>query len=200
MNEGIKMQISAFVDGELPENEAELLLRRLSQDQELRQQAAEYFAIGRALRGQSGIAGMGDLRARISAAIDDKASGEGFDVSEIASGRYVRPLAGFAIAATVALVAIFGLQQTAVVPGVESELTDADTYTVPELEYFQLHNQYSLQSGSNNFNARMVSVRMREDGTLETDLEEIDPPDDTASVVEEVEEVEATEMTERQTP
>ena len=32
MNEGIEMQISAFVDGELPENEAELLLRRMSQD------------------------------------------------------------------------------------------------------------------------------------------------------------------------
>ena len=197
MNEGIKMQISAFVDGELPENEAELLLRRLSQDQELRQQAAEYFAIGRALRGQRSIAGMGDLRARIAVAVDDKAGGEGFDAGEIATGRYVRPLAGFAIAVTVALVAIFGLQRATVVPGVEGELADADTYTVPELEYFQLHNQISLQSGSNNFNARMVSVRMREDGTLETDLEEIDPPDDTASVVEEVE---ATEMTERQTP
>ena len=45
MNDGIKMQISAFVDGELPEAEAQLLLRRLSQDAELRQQAAEYFAI-----------------------------------------------------------------------------------------------------------------------------------------------------------
>ena len=37
MNDGIKMQISAFVDGELPDNEAELLLRRLSQDLDLRQ-------------------------------------------------------------------------------------------------------------------------------------------------------------------
>jgi len=37
MNEAIKMQLSAFVDGELPENESELLLRRLSQDAELRQ-------------------------------------------------------------------------------------------------------------------------------------------------------------------
>ncbi len=35
MNEGIEMQISAFVDGELPENEAELLLRRMSEDLEL---------------------------------------------------------------------------------------------------------------------------------------------------------------------
>ena len=39
MNDAIKMQISAFVDGELPDNECELLLRRLSHDAELRQQA-----------------------------------------------------------------------------------------------------------------------------------------------------------------
>ena len=51
MNEAIRMQLSAFVDGELPENEAEMLLRRLSQDVELRQQVAEFMAIGRALRG-----------------------------------------------------------------------------------------------------------------------------------------------------
>ena len=51
MNDAIKTQISAFVDGELPDNESEMLLRRLSQDLELRQQAAEYFAIGRAMQG-----------------------------------------------------------------------------------------------------------------------------------------------------
>jgi negative regulator of sigma E activity len=44
------MQVSAFVDGELPENEAELLVRRLSQDAVLRQQVAEYLAIGRIRR------------------------------------------------------------------------------------------------------------------------------------------------------
>ena len=38
---------SPFVDGELPDNESELLLRRLSQDAALRQQVAEYLEIGR---------------------------------------------------------------------------------------------------------------------------------------------------------
>ena len=41
MNEALKMQISAFIDGELPENEAELLLRRLNQDAAMRQQVAD---------------------------------------------------------------------------------------------------------------------------------------------------------------
>ena len=57
MNDAIRMQISAFVDGELPENEAELLLRRMSQDIELRNEVAEYLAIGRLVRGEHGLAG-----------------------------------------------------------------------------------------------------------------------------------------------
>ena len=71
MNDGIKMQISAFVDGELPQNEAELLLRRLCQDRELRQQVAEYLAMGRVIRGERSVSGMSTLRGRISASLDD---------------------------------------------------------------------------------------------------------------------------------
>ena len=67
MNDAIKMQISAFVDGELPQNEAELLLRRLCQDGELRQQAAEYMAVGRIMRGERTVVGMAQLRQRIAA-------------------------------------------------------------------------------------------------------------------------------------
>ena len=72
MNDAIKMQISAFVDGELPENEAELLLRRLSHDHELRQVAASYLAMGRLLRGEHSLVGMERLRARIAAELEDR--------------------------------------------------------------------------------------------------------------------------------
>jgi negative regulator of sigma E activity len=71
MNDAIKTQISAFVDGELPDNESEMLLRRLSQDLELRQQAAEYFAIGRAMKGHRDVKGIATLRERIAAQIGD---------------------------------------------------------------------------------------------------------------------------------
>ena len=186
MNEGIKTQISAFVDGELPEAEAQLLLRRLSQDVELRQQAAEYFAIGRALRGQSSIAAAGDLRGRISAAIDDRLIEEEFHDIEPTGRRYARPLTGFAIAATVAVAAIFGLQQlgTTLETGIDTaapavaEGPAEDSYTVPDMEYFQRHDQYSSESGYNNFETRRVSAELQEDGFLQTDLKEIDPPKD----------------------
>ena len=190
MNEGIKMQVSAFVDGELPEAEAQLLLRRLSQDEELRQQAAEYFAIGRALRGQSSVAAIGDLRGRISAEIDDRLVDEEFDIIEPVPRNYVRPLAGFAIAATVAVAAIFGLQQMTTVPGAGADSSASsvaeepanDSYTVPNLEYFQRHDQLSLENGNNNFDLRrVVNIEVSEDGTPEADLEEIDPPQDPES-------------------
>ena len=188
MNEGIKMQVSAFVDGELPEAEAQLLLRRLSQDEELRQQAAEYFAIGRALRGQSSVAAIGDLRGRISADIDDRLVDEEFDIIEPVPRNYVRPLVGFAIAATVAVAAIFGLQQMTTVPGAASSVPSVaeepadDSYTVPDLDYFQRHDQFSLENGNNNFDLRrVVNIEVSEDGTPAADFEEIDPPQDPES-------------------
>jgi sigma-E factor negative regulatory protein RseA len=184
MNEGIKMQISAFVDGELPEAEAQLLLRRLSQDVELRQQAAEYFAIGRAMRGQGSVAEIGGLRGRIAAAIDDRLIEEEFNEIEPVGRRYGRPLAGFAIAATVAVVAIFGLQQMTTAPGagVDSAapaVADGaaeDSYTVPNIDYFQRHSAYSSEVGNNNFDFRRVSADMGEDDAFQEGREEIEPP------------------------
>ena len=72
MNEAIKMQISAFVDGELPDSEADLLLRRMSQDAELRRVAADYLDLGRVMRNESSVRNVERLRERIAAAIDDK--------------------------------------------------------------------------------------------------------------------------------
>ena len=147
MNDAIKTQISAFVDGELPGNESELLLRRLSQDIELRQQAAEYFAIGRALRGHRGVPGIDKLREQIAAALDDKALQEDLEAIEPVNRRFLRPVAGVAIAATVALAAIFSLQQVEnagtvdVAPIAENVdgAGDSPSYTVPDA-HRGLHN------------------------------------------------------------
>ena len=104
------MQISAFVDSELPDNESELLLRRLSQDADLRQQVAQYLEMGRAMRGEIELPNMVQLRGRIA-----KSLGEDIAVTtqaDVAAGnRYIKPMLGFAVAASVALLAIFSLQQ-----------------------------------------------------------------------------------------
>ena len=105
------MQLSAFVDGELPENEAELLLRRMSQDAELRQQVAEYLAIGRAMRGDAQVPGIDRLRERVANALGEPLSEEITDDAVPGEHSYLRPVVGVAVAAGVALVAIFALSQ-----------------------------------------------------------------------------------------
>ena len=177
MNDAIKMQISAFVDGELPDNESELLLRRMCQDSDMRQQAADYLAVGRAMRGHRGVPGSEKLRERIAAVLDDKSLQAEFDSIEPARRSLLRPVVGGAIAATVALAAIVGLQQVG--PGVDSEIapvadsaeTAAPGYTVPEL-HRGLHNR---EAG--DLDALRATFEQRADEIVETDAEEEEADD-----------------------
>lgn len=182
MNDAIKMQISAFVDGELPQNEAELLLRRLCQDRDLRQQAAEYLAMGRVMRGERTVAGMSMLRERISAVLDDKSLQVEFEAVTADRPRYLRPIAGIAIAATVAIAALLGLERMSDIPDVDA-LSASDTvaataeggYTVPEQDddqlrdYFLRHSATSAYFGVNSINARLVTLQLREDVVVDTE-------------------------------
>jgi negative regulator of sigma E activity len=183
MNEGIRMQVSAFVDGELPENEAELLLRRMSQDVELRQEVAEYLAIGRLMRAEPGFAGTDRLHERIAAAIDDRPADAGDSADVTTASRAVRPLAGIAIAATVALVAIFALQQTpgvdelpaeAPLPAVADVVPNIDAQQERQRQYFLNHAETSSQFGANGMNSRVVTLRFSEDVTPEMEVDESD--------------------------
>lgn len=201
MNDSIKTQISAFIDGELPENEAEMLLRRMTQDRELRQQAAEYLEMGRVIRGERAVPGIENLRQRISDELDDKSEHQEFDMPDSGAPRYARPLAGFAIAATVALVAIFGLQQSVsvtdinIVPGSDSaavaEVADDGAYTVPDQaddqlrEYYMRHNASSSYFGVDSINARLVTLQLRDGVIVESDAETPSVDEDKETVDEE---------------
>lgn len=175
MNDAIRMQLSAFVDGELPDNEAELLLRRMSQDAELRQDVAEFLAIGRLIRSEPGLAGTDRLHEKVAAAIDDRPFDEGEVASVVSASRAVRPLAGIAIAATVALVAIFALQQSTGIDELPEEApvhlaNDAPGDVVPSIDaqqerqrqFFRNHAETSSELGANGINSRVVSLRFAE--------------------------------------
>lgn len=198
MNDAIKMQVSAFVDGELPDNEAELLVRRLSQDYELRQQVADYLAIGRVMRRESGVAGVERLRDRISAELDDRPSQDDADRAPTSNpSRLLRPLAGVAIAATVAVVAILGLRQTTGPgePGVNEipaavAATDV-TYTEPALgddmlrQYRLIHDEISSDFDVSDINARLMTLQLRdavyfEEVSDEQDISAVDAVEDPA--------------------
>lgn len=170
MNDAIRMQISAFVDGELPENESELLVRRLCQDAELRQQVAEYCAIGRVMRGELSVPGLAALRERVAGALDESTVPADVDVFAPAKRSYLRPLGGIAIAATVAVLALLGLQQLNGIPdpGAGAHVVSSDSrptagYTVPSV-YHELHRE-----GARNINARLATLRM-----LEEEIEQLD--------------------------
>ena len=182
------MQVSAFVDGELPENEAGLLLRRMSQDVELRQAVAEYLAIGRLMRAEPGLAGADRLHERIAAAIDDRPADAGDSTGIETASRAVRPLAGVAIAATVALVAIFALQQTtgvdelpadAPLPAIADVVPDIDAQQERQRQYFLNHAETSSQFGANGMNSRVVTLRFSEEVALESPADELDATDET---------------------
>ena len=113
---------------------------------------------------------------------DDFESAEVADVP--ASNRAIRPLAGVAVAASVALLAIVGLQFTGGVTDGPVAAPDtvagtaADTsYTVPApiddelVRYFQSHGATASELGANGINARLVNLR------LSTEVVEEEEPD-----------------------
>jgi len=168
MNEALKMQISAFVDGELPENESELLLRRLSQDALMRKQVAEYLAIGRLMRRDQEVPGMDSLRGRIAAALGQETIVEEVE-KPVAGSVLMTPASGIAVAATVAAIALVGLSQLGgpAIDGLPDNAVAIDlapAYTEPTAEQVLANSpterllEYNRRHDNNGILYRMVTL------------------------------------------
>jgi hypothetical protein len=111
MTDRIKEQLSAFLDGELPDPESALLLKRLERDDELRGALSRYSLIGAVLRSDGDVPAARQVAARVSAAIArEPARGTHF-VRLPGYGAFLRAAAGAAVAAGVALGAVLLVQQ-----------------------------------------------------------------------------------------
>ena len=146
MSEQIREQVSAFLDGELPNSETELLLKRLTRDAELRESFGRYALIGESIRGTSrGLLTKG-FAGRVNMAIDGEPVVAVGQARESRAPRWWRPFAGAAVAAGVAAVAVVALQQRAVAPTLRAgpaaapmtaqnvaapQSREPDSYTVP---------------------------------------------------------------------
>ncbi len=164
------MQLSAFVDGELPESEEALLLRRLGQDAALRQQVAEYLAIGRALRGETAPRGMDRMRERIAASLDDRPTAGEAGPPAASRSAFTRPAALGLVAASVAALALLGLQMTNVDDDVPAAPAVADSDGFPtQPEAGDALQQYRLlhERRGSDIRARLTSVELSEE-TVET--------------------------------
>ncbi len=110
MTERIKEQLSAFLDGELPEPESALLVKRLERDDDLRGALSRYSLIGAVLRSDGDVPAARQVAARVSAAIAREPSGR-MAVARFRPSALARPLAGLAVAAGVAAVAVLMMQR-----------------------------------------------------------------------------------------
>ena len=112
MTDRIKEQLSAFLDGELPDPESALLVKRLERDDELRGALSRYSLIGAVLRSDGDVPAARQVAARVSAAIA-KEPFRGVSFIRIPSrGVALRAAAGLAVAASVAIGAVLLVQQT----------------------------------------------------------------------------------------
>ena len=119
--------MSAFLDDELPDEEADLLLRRLQGDADLRSAAGRFLLIGQALRGERL---PGDLAGRVAAALGAETTYES-GAAPAARNRWLRPAAGAAVAATVAVVALMGLDDNREATGPEAVTADVPEQAAP---------------------------------------------------------------------
>jgi len=148
MTEPLKEQLSAFIDGELPRAEGELFVRQVPRDAELRAAANRYYLMGQAIRAEPSSVRRG-FSDRVAAAVarETPAAGVAASVSagvtaiarQLPGPRLVhwwKPVAGVAVAASVALAAILivqnqqGAREVPSIPGVQNAQGGAATAPV----------------------------------------------------------------------
>jgi negative regulator of sigma E activity len=120
-----RMQLSAFMDGELPADEARFLLRRLQHDDELRGCWERWQVSGAVMRGQVGRCVEGGFSGRVAEAV---AAESKLPQGAIGTPRWLRWGGGAALAASVAVVALFLARQAPTlrtVPVAPAPLADA---------------------------------------------------------------------------
>lgn len=171
MTDKLHEQVSSLVDDELSAREAEVLLARLERDPSLRDRVERYALIGEAMRGALPKVQQRDFAARVMAVIeqDELVPGRRFAV-----GRrllQLRPVAGMAVAASVAMLAVLTLQAPQVeapsevvpdmrlngtAPLINAQRVDFTGVRSPELQN-QLRS-YLLNHSEHSTNARLRGV------------------------------------------
>ena len=113
MNEELDSQLSAMFDDELPVGECELLARRLSRDEQLKARWGRYAVMGAVIRAERGVRLNAPLAGRVSAVlVAEPALAAQSAPRDMRRGgmRWWQPVAGAAVAASVAAVSILWLR------------------------------------------------------------------------------------------
>lgn len=194
MTDLIKEQLSACLDGELPEAELDLLVKQVGRDTKLQASLGRYALIGEALRAQRPVAAPADFAQRIAAAIEADSTQTAVTQKPVRSApRWLRPVAGMAVAAGVAAVAIVTLQPSdeIAVPAVAqvasnpTEIQPADSYIVPAgtassgfvpatrlTNYVVAHSEYSTPLGRRSMLTGVLADESGDDVDTGSDADE----------------------------
>jgi len=169
MAEKINEQLSALVDGEYEQAELELLYRRMSKDSGLKDRWERYHFISDTVRQHLPETVTLDFSQRVMAAIDDADSATPQTADEVVEARgrssLLKPLIGFALAASVAMVAVMNVDLTPDIHGDSGMQTTATTagpdnspgtprFDSPEVDqrlntYLVNHSEYVSMNGVN---------------------------------------------------
>ena len=163
MTEETREHLSALIDGEISRETSRFLVRRLGTDGELRATWTRYHLIRDCLRHQDGSIAGADLSDRISQALEDD---QPVQKSRARPARWLKPAAGLAIAASVALMAV-----VAVGPGIPGtsqqsnglvEQSQNTPFVSPQgLTAAPSSSQVSFSGDANYSNQKMNSYLLR---------------------------------------
>lgn len=162
MSKETREHLSALVDGEISRETSRFLVRRLGVDEELRATWTRYHLVRDCLRHQDGAIAGDDLCARVSSALESETRDK---PSRVAPARWLKPVAGLAIAASVALMAIVTVGPG--IPGANPAASDlADqakpaSFVSPQGSSRPATTAVSLSGGANARDAKMNSYLLR---------------------------------------
>ncbi len=158
MTDSIKEQLSACLDGELPDRELALLLKRIGQDEELRATMTRYGTISETLRTGKAAAISPDFAARVMAQVASEPAIAAPRISPL-MWRRVRPVAGLAVAASVAALALFSVQRAGMFPAQDVVTTAAEsTALVPEIQ--EAPDRYVVPMNTSNTSVFIPATRL----------------------------------------
>jgi len=153
MSEQSREQISALVDGEL-ENGAPFILNALRDNQEYKKVWHHYHLIGECLRGNLPRQIDMNLADRISRIIENEPALLTVTKSAIRNS-LLKPVIGFAIAASVTVVVILGVKQTSMGPAANQTPTIAANQTEGPANYqlARITAEPAVQNRTQNYQA-----------------------------------------------
>lgn len=163
MSKETREHLSALVDGEISPDTSRFLVRRLGSDVELRATWARYHLVRDCLRHQEGEIAHDGLCDRISKAIEN----EPVEIQKApVYRRWLKPVGGMAIAASVALMAVStvgpGIPETPFSAGEVAEESPVEQFTSPQsLTRAPASSQVSLSNGGNQSDRAMDAYLLR---------------------------------------